>query len=87
MLKSQLLIVLYSVRSDRAFFEQLDYNLLFHWFLDISLDDQELNQSNFSRLRERLVQTDIARNILDQVLRLARAHRLLPAELSRWTRR
>ncbi|MEZ5533154.1 MAG: IS5 family transposase [Steroidobacteraceae bacterium] len=80
LLKGQLLIALYSVRSDRAFCEQLNYNLLFRWFLDMSLDDQGLDQSNFSRLRERLVQTDIARNFFDQVLRLARAHRLLSAE-------
>jgi len=38
-LKGQLLIALYSVRSDRAFCEQLDYNLLFRWFLDMALDE------------------------------------------------
>lgn len=80
LLKGQLLIALYTVRSDRAFCEQLDYNLLFRWFLDMSLDDAGLDQSNFSRLRERLVQTDIARNFFDQVLRLAKAHRLLSTE-------
>lgn len=80
LLKGQLLIALYSVRSDRAFCEQLDYNLLYSWFLDMSLDEQGLDQSNFSRLRERLVQTDIARNFFAQVLRLAKAHRLLSAE-------
>lgn len=80
LLKGQLLIALYSVRSDRAFCEQLDYNLLFRWFLDMRLDDAGLDQSNFSRLRERLVATDIARHFFDQVLRLARAHRLLSAE-------
>lgn len=80
LLKGQLLIALYSVRSDRAFCEQLDYNLLFRWFLDMGLDDPGLDQSNFSRLRERLVATDVARNFFDQVLRLAKAHRLLSAE-------
>jgi transposase len=55
LLKGQLLIALYTVRSDRAFCEQLNYNLLFRWFLDMSLDDAGLDQSNFSRLRERLV--------------------------------
>lgn len=80
LLKGQLLIALYSVRSDRAFCEQLGYNLLFRWFLDMKLDDAGLDQSNFSRLRERLVETDIARNFFDQVLRLAKTHRLLSAE-------
>lgn len=68
------------MRSDRAFCELLDYNLLFRWFLHMSLDDQGLEQSNFSRLRERLEQTDIARTFFDWVLRPAHAHQLLSAE-------
>ncbi len=80
LLKEQLLIALCSVRSDRAFCEQLDYNLLFRWFLDMSLDEKGLDQSNFSRLRERLVATDIGRNFFDQVLRLAKAQQLLSDE-------
>ncbi len=58
LLKAQLLIAFYSVRSDRQFCEQLDYNLLFSWFLDLDLESGGLDQSNFSRLRERLVETD-----------------------------
>jgi transposase len=80
LLKGQLLIALYSIRSDRAFCEQLDYNLLFRWFLDMSLDERGLDQSNFSRLRERLVATDVARRFFEQVLRLAKGQQLLSAE-------
>lgn len=80
LLKGQLLIALYSVRSDRAFCEQLDYNLLYRWFLDMSLDEAGLDQSNFSRLRERLVDTDIARRFFEQVLKLARSRQLLGSE-------
>lgn len=80
LLKAQLLIALYSVRSDRAFCEQLDYNLLFRWFLDMSLDEKGLDQSNFSRLRSRLVETDVALRFFEQVLRLARSHKLLSTE-------
>jgi transposase len=80
LLKGQLLIALYSIRSDRAFCEQLDYNLLFRWFLEMSLDEPGLDQSNFSRLRERLVDTDVARRFFEQVLRLAKGQRLLSAE-------
>jgi transposase len=80
LLKGQLLIALYSIRSDRAFCEQLDYNLLFRWFFDMSLDEAGLDQSNFSRLRERLVDTDVARRFFEQVLRLAKGQRLLSAE-------
>jgi transposase len=80
LLKGQLLIALYSVRSDRAFCEQLDYNLLYRWFLDMSLDENGLDQSNFSRLRERLVGSDVARRFFEGVLRLARERQLLSSE-------
>lgn len=55
LLKAQLLMALYSVRSDRLFCQMLEYNILFHWFLDIGMDESGLDQSNFSRMRERLV--------------------------------
>ena len=80
LLKAQLLIALYSVRSDRLFCEQLDYNLLFRWFLDLNLESGGLDQSNFSRLRERLVETDIARRFFDEVVRLARRDKLLSSD-------
>jgi len=80
LLKAQLLIALYSIRSDRAFCEQLDYNLLYRWFLDMGLDDPGLDQSNFSRLRERLIGTDVARGFFEQVLRLAKERQLLSSE-------
>lgn len=80
LLKAQLLIAFYSVRSDRLFCEQLDYNLLFRWFLDLDLESGGLDQSNFSRLRERLVETDIARRFFDEVVRLARKDKLLSSD-------
>jgi transposase len=48
--KSQILIALYSVRSDRQFCEQLDYNLLFRWFLDMNADEPTFDASSFSRI-------------------------------------
>lgn len=80
LLKAQLLIAFYSVRSDRLFCEQLDYNLLFRWFLDLGLESGGLDQSNFSRLRERLVETNIARRFFDEVVRLARKDDLLSSD-------
>ncbi|MCV2218527.1 IS5 family transposase [Thauera sp. Sel9] len=80
LLKGQLLIALYSIRSDRQFCEQLDYNILFRWFLDMDLENTSLDQSNFSRLRERLVTTDIARRFFDEVVSLARRQHLLSSE-------
>jgi transposase len=80
LLKGQLLIALYSIRSDRQFCEQLDYNILFRWFLEMDLESEGLDQSNFSRLRERLVATDIARRFFDEVVRLARRQHLLSSD-------
>lgn len=80
LLKGQLLMALYTLRSDRQFCEQLNYNLLFRWFLDMNLEEAGLDQSNFSRLRERLVDTDVARRFFDEVVRIARGQGLLSAE-------
>lgn len=54
LLKDQLLIALYSIRADRSFGEQLDYNLLCRWFLEMSLAEPGPDQSNFSQPRSRL---------------------------------
>lgn len=80
LLKGQLLMALYSVRSDRQFCQMLDYNILFRWFLDMSLDDAGLDQSNFSRLRERLVKEDLAQRFFDAIVKVARREDLLSSE-------
>jgi transposase len=80
LLKASLLIALYSVRSDRLFCEMLDYNILFRWFLDMSLEEQGLDQSNFSRLRERLADSELARRFFDRVIKQARDQGLLSDE-------
>jgi transposase len=80
LLKASLLIALYTVRSDRLFCEMLDYNILFRWFLDMDLEQPRLDQSNFSRLRTRLVEQHSARRFFDTVLSQARAKGLLSDE-------
>jgi transposase len=80
LLNAHLLIALYSVRSDRQFCQMLDYNILFRWFLDMSLEDSGLDQSNFSRLRERLVNEDLAQRFFDAIVRIARERDLLSSE-------
>ncbi len=80
LLDAQLLMALYSVRSDRLFCQMLDYNILFRWFLDMSLDDAGIDQSNFSLLSERLVQADLAQRFFDTVVRVAREHDVLSSE-------
>lgn len=80
LLKASLLIALYSVRADRVFCEMLDYNMLFRWFLDMSLEEPGLDQSNFSRLRVRLEKADLACRFFDAVVSEARRRGLLSDE-------
>lgn len=80
LLKASLLIALYSVRSDRMFCEMLDYNILFRWFLDMNLEQEGLDQSNFSRLRERLDDSAVACRFFDAVVGEARRLKLLSDE-------
>lgn len=77
LLKSTLLMALYSVRSDRLFCEQLDYNLLFRWFLDLDMVEESFNHSTFSKNRERLLEHDVARKFLAEVVQRARSARLM----------
>ena len=80
LLKGSILIALYSLRSERMLCEMLDYNLLFRWFLDMSMDEPTLDQSRFSRFRERLVASDCALSFFDAVVREARGQGLLSDE-------
>src|SRR3954464_8253532 len=68
LLKSQILMALYTVRSDRQLREQLDYHLLFRWFLDMSADEPTFDASSFSRNRERLLEHDDAGKFLAAVV-------------------
>ena len=60
LLKALLLMALHSVRSERQFCEQLEYNLLFRWFLDMDLMQPAFDASTFSRNRQRMLDSDIA---------------------------
>jgi transposase len=80
LLKASLLIALYSVRSERLFCEQLDYNMLFRWFLDMDLEAKAFDHSTFSLNRSRLIQHDIAKRFFAGIIHEARAQRLLSDE-------
>ena len=80
MLRALLLQVLYSIRSERLLVEQLDYNLLFRWFVGLSMDDPVWDHSTFTKNRERLIGSDIARAFFGQVLGQAREGQLLSDE-------
>ena len=80
LLRAMLLQVLYTIRSERLLIEQLDYNLLFRWFVGLSMDDAVWNHSVFSKNRDRLLDGDIANEFLAKVLALAREKSLLSDE-------
>src|SRR3954462_1898318 len=68
LLKASLLISLYSVRSERAFCEELDFHLLYRWFLDMSLMEPSFDPTVFTKTRKRLLDHDVARLFFDGVV-------------------
>jgi transposase len=80
LLKSTLLMALYSVRSERLFCEMLDYNLLFRWFLDMDMMEESFHHSGFSHNRQRLIEHDVARKFLRETVRLAQDRGLMSDE-------
>lgn len=80
LLKAQILMALFSIRSDRLFCEALDYNILFRWFLDMDLDTPPFVHSVFSKNRERLMDQEIAHRFMQEVVGLARSDNLLSDE-------
>jgi transposase len=75
-----LLQVLYTIRSERLLMEQLDYNLLFRWFVGLNMDAPIWDPSTFSKNRERLLEGDVAHAFFDQVVAQARERDLLSDE-------
>jgi hypothetical protein len=80
LLKASLLMALYTVRSERMFCEQLDYNLLFRWFLDLNWDEPSFDHSSFSRNRARLLEHDVAGEFFRTVVAEARELKLTSDE-------
>src|SRR5262245_62284880 len=80
LLRALLLQVLYTIRSERLLMEQLDYNLLFRWFVGLEMDDPVWNATVFTKNRERLLRGDIARAFFDRVVAQARERGLLSHE-------
>jgi len=80
LLRALLLQVLYSVRSERLLVEQLQYNLLFRWFVGLSMDDPIWHSTTFTKNRDRLLQGEIAARFFDAITTQARAAGLLSDE-------
>jgi transposase len=80
LLRALILQILYSVRSERQLMEQLDYNLLFRWFVGLNADEPVWDPSTFSKNRDRVLGQQVARQFFAEVVAQARAQGLLSAE-------
>ena len=84
LLRALLLQIFYSVRSERLLMEQLDYNLLFRWFVGMEMDEAVWNHAVFSKNRERLLNEEIAQAFFQRVLRQAQPYSVRRALHGGW---
>jgi len=68
LIRASLLQILYSIRSERQHMEQMDYNLLFHWFVGLRIDDTVWVPTLFTKHRDRLLTTDMSRKIMAELM-------------------
>lgn len=80
LLRATLLMVLYSIRSERQLMEQMNYNLLFRWFVGLEMDDPVWDVTVFTKNRERLIVGAVSQQLLSAVLEDARQQELLSEE-------
>ena len=80
LLRAQLLQMLYSIRSERLLMEEMDYNLLFRWFVGLNADDEVWDATTFTKNRNRLLEADVAKEFLVCVVEQARAKDLTSDE-------
>src|SRR6202171_3979268 len=80
LLRAQLLQMLYTIRSERLLMEEMDYNLLFRWFVGLSAADAVWDATVFTKNRDRLLQADVAKQFLAQVVEQARSRGLTSDE-------
>jgi transposase len=80
LLKALLLQILFSIRSERQLVEQIAFNLLYQWFLDMSPEDAVWNSSTFSKNRDRLLEGEVATRFFEEVLAIAKERNLLSEE-------
>ena len=80
LLRALLLQAFYSIRSERQLMEQLDYNLLFRWFVGLSMDAPVWDASTFSKNRDRFLEGDVAQRLLTAILDQPRVKALMSDE-------
>ena len=80
LLRATLLQLLYTIRSERQLVERIEFDLLFRWFVGLSIDENVFDASTFSKNRDRLLTQEIAQEFLSSLLALPEVKRLLSAE-------
>ena len=80
LLRGLVLQALYGIRSERLLCEQLGYNMLYRWFVGLSMDDQPWDHSTYTRNRDRLIAHEVVRALFGQVMQQARDAKLLSTE-------
>ena len=80
LLKSCLLMALYSMRSERQFYERLRYDLLIKWFLDLNVEDEPFDHASFAKNRRRPLEHRVSRQFCEAVVKQARRRHLLSSQ-------
>jgi transposase len=80
LLRAQLLQMLYSIRSERLLMEEIDYSILFRWFVGLNLDEEVWDATTFTKNRDRLLEAEVAKEFLEQVVARARTKGLTSDE-------
>lgn len=85
LLRALLLQAFHSIRSERRLMEQMEYNLLFRWFVGLAMDAAVWDATVFTKNRDRLLEGDVAAKFLAAAAGQARGRNLLSESISRWT--
>jgi len=80
LLRAQLLMLLYTIRSERMLVEQLRYNLLFRWFVGLGMNEEVWHATVFTKNRDRLLEGDVARQFFGEIVRQAKQRGLISSE-------
>jgi transposase len=80
LLRAMMLQLLYTIRSERQLVERVEFDILFRWFVGLSIDDKVFDASTFSKNRDRLLTHDVAQHFLSSLIGLPQVKRLLSAE-------
>ena len=80
LLRALLLQIFFSIRSERQLVEQVEYNMMFRWFVGLNLDDDIWNHSTFTKNRDRLLEGEIAQRFFEEILAMAKKMGLVSQE-------